>query len=371
MYIDACKKQTLFVLLASLLFIFLCLGGMWAHVKSADAQTGITEASQAKIPEEDEITIIREKYDNFPPHQETDDTLFWCEGFGLMQSEKERLSTLKEAYANGLCPMEPAPATPVNAGVAILPIDPDSFGGMREYYFLPKVRLTDEQLLQLIAYGEESGTPFTAETLTVKNSMRGSDWLTNRQLSAGEAGRWGNLSHRASQEGLKAPDSGIGSLALPLSGVAYIPLNPNTYGLEKFALYPLRELTDEELLLDVYKLRSGEGYTYLNPAAEANLNQAANAQSIRALLEDVTSVPIWAKMTRISYSRKDSTGDIQVTASSDSARINGLPASYTAIFDWESGQPIYIDHYVDDLAFRENSDHSETLGTTKDMYDPR
>lgn len=137
--------------------------------------------------------------------------------------------------------------------------------------------------------------------------------------------------------------------------------NPNR--LEKFALYPMRELPDVELLLDVYKLRSGEGYTYLNPAADA--------QSILALLEDVTSVPIWAKMTRISYSRKDSTGDIQVTASSDSARINGLPASYTAIFDWESGQPIYIDQYVDDLAFRENSDHSETLGTTKDMYDPR
>jgi hypothetical protein len=278
MQVKASKKQTLGVLLIALVLVSLCTGSLWAYVKNADAETGVTETSAAQIPGEDEFIITREKYDNFPPHQETKDTMFWTQGFGLMKSEKERLAALQMAYLEGKRPSKPVPTQPLNNGLAILPLDPVSFGGETEYYFLPKQALTDDQLLQLIAYGEEKGIPFTADTLTVRNSMRGSDSQSNRKFSAGELGRLTNLMQRAYQEGLVSPVPGTTDFSTPITGIAYIPLNPYAYGLDLFALYPLRELTDDELLLDVYALRLDKGYTILNPAMEVNLNPAADAQ---------------------------------------------------------------------------------------------
>jgi hypothetical protein len=303
-------KQTLWVLLIAFVLVVLCISGLWIYVKNADAETGVTETSVAQIPGEDEITITMEKYDNFPPHQETKGFRVWAEGFGLTQIEKDRLEAMKEAYANGTRPKEQASSLPKNNTVAILPLDPNSFGGETEYYFLPQVMLDDEQLLQLIDYGEKTGKPFTSETLTVRNSMRGNDSMTSRQFSAGELGRYTNLSQRAIQEGLERPEITPLDPSKPLSGIAYIPLNTYAYGIEMFALYPLRELTDEELLQDFYTLRMDKDITLLNPAEEADLNPALDAQKIRALLGDVMSMPASTKMTLLGY-RKVATGEVR------------------------------------------------------------
>ncbi len=98
------NRQTVWVLLIAFVLIALCLGGLWTYIQSADAETGVTETSLAQIPGEDEITITMEKYDNFPPHQETKGFRIWTQGFGLMQIEKDRLEAMKEAYANGARP---------------------------------------------------------------------------------------------------------------------------------------------------------------------------------------------------------------------------------------------------------------------------
>lgn len=101
-----------------------------------------------------------------------------------------------------------APALPAETGFTILPLDPASFGGMTEYYFLQEALFTDKQLLQLIAYGEEKGTPFTADTLTVKNSTRGdTGYSVNRLFSSGEGERLLTLARQCMDEGL-APDNG-------------------------------------------------------------------------------------------------------------------------------------------------------------------
>ncbi len=365
------KRQTVWVLLIAFVLIALCLGGLWTYIQSADAETGVTETSLAQIPGEDEITITMEKYDNFPPHQETKGFRIWTQGFGLMQIEKDRLEAMKEAYANGARPKEPAPTLPKNNTLAILPLDPKSFDGETEYYFLPQSMLGDEQLLQLIDYGEKTGKPFSAETLTVKNSMRGSDSMTSRQFSSGELGRYTNLSQRAIQEGLERPEITDPDPSKPLSGIAYIPMNTYAYGIEMFALYPLRELTDEELLQDFYTLRMDKGITLLNPAEEADLNPADDAQRIRALLTDIMQMPASAKMTLLGYRHMDATGEVRCYATFESARINGKKTDYSVNIDLAAWTPLYLDQYVDDLAYPVDTIDVEPIPPNVDLHDTR
>jgi hypothetical protein len=180
--------------------------------------------------------------------------------------------------------------------------------------------------------------------------MRGNDSMTSRQFSAGELGRYTNLSQRAIQEGLERPEITPLDPSKPLSGIAYIPLNTYAYGIEMFALYPLRELTDKELLQDFYTLRMDKDITLLNPAEEADLNPALDAQKIRALLGDVMSMPASTKMTLLGY-RKVATGEVRCYATFESARINGKQTYYSVNIDLAAWAPLYLDQYVDDLAY--------------------
>ena len=364
-------KQTLWVLLMALVLIALCTGGLWAYVQSAGAETGVQETSLPKLPEENSITITWEKYDNFPLKEETRDYTYWKEGYGLILSEKVRLAPLKEAYAKGSRPLAPAPELPYETGFAIVPLDPTYFGGICEYYFLPQTALTDEQLLQLIAYGEEKGEPFIAETLTAKNSMRGYG-EKNRLFSAGESERQLNLVQRIRQEGLDAPEPSLPALTLPISGIAYVPMNPNlTAGLDAFVFFPFRELTDDELLLYSSRYIYDAEYTYLNLAEETNLNPAEDIKRIRALMENLMHMPLSAKQTGINYRRKESTGEIRVAAQFESALINGKKTHYIAKIDLQSGQPVYLHQYVDDKAFPTSPNSVLIPKITEDINDSR
>jgi len=313
---------------------------MWAYVKSADAETGVQSESVATSPEEDKITIVWEKYDQFPPIAETKDTSKWTSGFGLMYDEKARLISLKAEYDGGRRPEKKAPNLPTATGFAILPLDASSFGGISEYYFLPETLLTDEQLLQLIAYSHDKGASFTADMLTEKNSKRGSSsYLSNRLPSAGEQVRTLNLSKRA-YEILPVPEAY--DFSVPVAGVAYIPLIPDkSGGSSLFVLLPLRALTDEEILELGYMFRDKE-YATLDPAREKYLHPEQDAAQLRDLLEDICLMPISAEHRSSSYVRKESTGEIRLDCEFSSALINGKQTGYSIVIDYQSKQLIFL-----------------------------
>jgi hypothetical protein len=374
MQAKANKKQTFWVLLIALALIALCTGGLWAYIKSADAKFGIQEAAAANLPQGEGALITREKYDSYPLILETTDVDTWSGGFGLMRDEKDRLESLKAEYASGKRPTGAAPSLPAETGFAILPLDPNSFGGIAEYYFLPVTLLTDEQLLQLIAYSAQKGTSFTAGTLTVKNSTRGDNvYRVNRLLSAGESERQLTLAHRCIEEGLAPDQAEEPALSLPVSGVTHISLIPKpATGTDTFAFYPFRELNDEELLLEAYRDYKdiAKVYTWLDASEEEGLSPTEDNAWMRSLLEDVSLMPISAQHIRSSYVRKEATGEIHLMGVFESARVNGKKTNYSVTASYPDRQLMFLTVSLDD---QNNPDgaSSQLPETGENINDPK
>lgn len=347
------KKQTLAVLLLSVLLITLCTGGLWFYVKNADAETGVQEAAATELPKEDEYNITFEKYDNFPvPDRDMLESSHV--GCGLTKSEKERLPELQKAYAEGRRPQFPAHSIPDAYGIAIVPLDPNAFGGMTEYYIFPGPLLTDEMLLQLIDYHSQKGAVFSPELLTNKNCMRGFYNISSRYLSAGETERQKILSKRVHMEGLLPGSPELTADRLPLSGIGGVYLNKNDFGnSHTFFLLPLRELTDDELLQWFFD-ESAEGFTYLKPAEETDLDPAKDTQRIRAFLEEFMGMPKAAENYMMSYKQKNRTGEIRLEANFYSATINGRRTNYYFITDIKGSRYIYIDQTTMDFTMEQD-----------------
>jgi len=349
MQIKANRKQTLWVFLIALILVFICIAGLWAYVKSADAETGVTETALVELPEADSISVTREKYDNYPPESGTIG-VSWKQGERLFEDEIKRLNEIKKAYAAGARPKDKAPSLPGMNAFAIIPLDPSEYAGMTEYYILPEDRLTDDHLLMLIDYGEETGVSFTENTLTSKNCMRLSYTDSNRYLSAGESERQEIMKRRIWTEGLRSASPELTDQKLPVSGMGSIRLNPELFsGAKTFYLYPIRELTDEELLQSLY-LEYMDGYTYLIPTKENGLDPVADTVKMRALLEDIMGMPMAAESTSLSYKQKDATGEIHLHAVFNSALIDGKETSYYVIMLRPEGDIIYAWKMTSDLA---------------------
>lgn len=342
------RKQTLWVLTIALVLISLCIGGLWAYVKSADAETGVQEASLAELPMENGIMITMEKYDNYP--QVSDGSNFgWEQGKALIPAEIKRLKELTEAYAEGMRPKENAPFIPGDGGFSITPLDPKQFAGMTEYYILPEVRLSDEELLMLIDHGADTGMPFTEDTLSTKNCMRGNNTNANRFLSAGESERRDILLRRVMMEGLCATSPEPTIQSLPVSGVAGIRLNPKKFSnMDTFHLYPIRELTDEELLQSLY-LDYMDGYTYLAPSSVNGLDPTADEKNMRSFLMETMGMPMAAECTELSYKQKTATGEVHLHAYYKTALINGRETNYTVILQKSSGDILYASQLTSNL----------------------
>lgn len=342
------KKQTLWVLLIAIALISLCIGGLWTYVKSADAETGVQEASVTSLPEVENINITMEKYDNYPVV--SDYGFLFENGKVLMEVEIRRLSKLVKAYAEGLRPISGAPSLPDELGFAIVPLDPNEFAGMTEYYVLPDTVITDKELLMLIAYGEKIGVPFTEKTLTTKNSARWFDTYCNRALSAGEKERRSNLINRVRMEGLRpeSPESTDLTLAkLPVSSVGGIRMySSEAETFYTFEFYPIREMTDEELLQTIFLDHEEGGYTLLTPAQNNDLNPTEDIAKMRSLLEENMGMPMSAKSTCLWYSQKDLTGEIRLYAEFKSALVNGKKTGYTVTIQRSSGKILYIDQWT-------------------------
>ncbi len=355
MQAKASGRQTLFVLIAVFTLITFFTGGLWAYVVSADAETGIQETAEAALPRESTIAITWEKYDNYPSDATEEDLEFWFQGFGLTREEKERLITLQAAYASGTRPVGKAPSMPLQTGFAIVALDPAHYAGMEEYYFLPGERLSEEQLLQLIEYSENKGLPFTQDTLTVKNCMRGGAVEANRFRSAGENLRREALSKRIMEEGLRPETPGPAETVQPISGVADIPLNPDmNSGLDSFRFYPIRELTDEEIISELF-LRSGTN-AYLDPTSDESLNPTRDILKARRTLEDVLFMPLSSYKDTFHYSVEEGTGAKLFQITFKTPKVNGREAMYWLTMEMQSGQcrKIFVTMMDDSLYYYEN-----------------
>lgn len=344
MQVKANGKQALWVLLIALVLIALCLGGLWTYIQSADAETDVMETSLAEIPEENEISIAMEKYDNYL--MASDFGFLFENGKMLQEVEIQRLSKLLKAYAEGLRPISSAPSLPDELGFAIVPLDPNEFAGMTEFYFLPDMELTDQELLMLIAYGEKVGVPFTQNTLSTKNCVRWFNTYCNRYLSAGESARRSNLLSRVRMEGLRpesAESTELTPAKLPVSSVGSIRIfSVVSDALDTFEFYPIREMTDEELLQTIF-LGQESGYTILNPATNKGLNPAEDMAKMRSLLENMMGMPMSANSTCLWYSQKDLTGEIRLSAEFTSALVNGKKTEYAVTVQMLSGKILYIE----------------------------
>ncbi len=342
------KKQTLAVLLLSMLLLTLCTGGLWAYVKNADAETGVQETAATELPKEDEISVTWEKYDNFPPTGKEDDLEQRFIGTGLTQEEKRRLPALIEAYTNKKGPALrfPARSLPDVDGLAIVPLDPTDYAGMTEYYILPAESLDDQQMMQLIDYSANKGETFTADTLSSKNCMRGGYSLSNRYLSAGEDERHEILIDRICMDGLWPDSPELSIYKMPVKGMVSIHLRPDKHnGKDAFHLYPIREMTDDELLQSA-NLDFTEGYTYLKPAEDESLNPAKDAANTRAILEEFMGMPKAAENYMLSYKRKDATGEIRLQCNFRTAEINGIRTYYFAMMDLETGRYLSLNQFA-------------------------
>ncbi len=331
------KKQAIFALLLALALILASTGGLWLFVVQADAETGLQETEEAQLLETSAVIILREKYDNFPSDVNEGDFVATYQGFALTPAEKERLESIREKFASGSRPMEKAPSLPAETGFAIVPLNPDDYAGMTEYFFLPGQRLTDEQLLQLIAYGEEKGVPFTADTLSVKNCMRGGAIETNRFRSAGEDARRDILYRRIVEEGLRPQKQSTSEIALPLTTVADIPVNPDVNsGLDVFHFNPIREMTDEEIITELL-LGTSADY-YLNPQTDEDLQPVKDVAKARSILENVFSMPLSAAKDVFHYSTDAKNGTKLMQVTFKTPKINGVEFSYYLVIELESGQ---------------------------------
>ncbi len=337
-------KQGGWVLLAALLLVVASLAGLNAYVL-AEGETGVQTVSQAGLPKEDSaVDIVWETYDNYyvDMPQYLEDYI----GYGLTKGEKKRLAALKEAFSAGTRPEGKLPSMPEETGFAVVPLDPASFAGVEEYYFLPKRELTDEELLQLIAYGEGKGTPFTADILTVKNCMRGSTAGINRFLSAGENERADILFKRFYQEGLLPESSDTAMVTLPISGVTNIPLNRDRGDdLDSFTFLPIRALTDQEILAALSR-SVAKGY-YLALAQEG-LDIKKDMAQARNLLEDVLGMPLAVEEDQMYYSPGETTGSVLFRAIYTRPKINGRQIAYSITLDIATGQCMAINESTDD-----------------------
>ena len=137
-----------------------------------------------------------------------------------------------------------------------------------------------------------------------------------------------------------------------------------------FHLYPIRELTDEELLQSLY-LDYLDGYSYIDPETDAGLNPVADAKKMRAFFEDIMGMPASSENTELTYRRKNGTGEIHLHARFTSALIGGMETSYFAIMKMDTGEILYTNRMQDDKSKPHQAYYIQQPKTDINVRDPR
>lgn len=182
----------------------------------------------------------------------------------LTEEEQEQCSELLKRYAQGERPKASVPNDPAKTGFAVVPLASEAYDGLAQYVFLPGRELSDEELMQLIDYYALKGNTFDPSSLDESNCMRGGCIETNRARTAEEDERLRSLDERYRKEGLR-PSAAL-STDPASGGIVTVTLNEQEHaGLSSFTFYPLRRLTDVELLEFIdqnmrYSLYNKEGF---------------------------------------------------------------------------------------------------------------
>ena len=165
----------------------------------------------------------------------------------LAKEEQARCVNHLTRYAQGERPKASAPDDPLQTGFAVVPLAPEAYEGLAQYVFLPGRVLSDEELMQLIDYYALKGNTFDPSSLNESNCMRGGCVEVNRARTTEEEKRLRALEERYRKERLRP--TGTLSTNTASGSIVTVMLNEKEHaGLNSFTFYPLRRLTDEELL---------------------------------------------------------------------------------------------------------------------------
>jgi hypothetical protein len=170
------------------------------------------------------------------------------------------------------------------------------------------------------------------------------------------------LFNRFTREGLRPKV--IPVLTFPVNGPAKIPLNISANGMEVLYLHPLRELTDEELLQLIYMQFNGN--RSLDPV-EIGHNAAADEAWVRALAEDVLSMPLSVENNLLVYNRMDETGNVVMSVNFITPLINGKRVYYIIAADLTAGRFISLSQHMEDRSLQQQDETQSEQQTVPDF----
>lgn len=220
----------------------------------------------------------------------------------LTTSEKKRFPDAQRRWDEGERPEKSILNLTENVQVALIQLPADQYEGESWFLILPNREMTDTELLQLAdAYGQ-LGVVFDPSMVSWHNCMRGGGIEhALRTLREEERERYSSIGGQFIRGGLR-PETPFTASVLD-DGLGYVTLDEETFnGLDEFALYPARRLTDEELL-QLYALRNKE------PAAKPD-EMAGYENEIRQQLHVLMGMPLSANRANEESVHSASTGNV-------------------------------------------------------------
>jgi hypothetical protein len=250
----------------------------------------------------------------------------------LTKEEQARCADLLTRYAQGERPKASAPNDPAQTGFAVVPLAPEAYDGLAQYVFLPGRALSDEELMQLIAYYALKGNTFDPYLLNETNCMRGGCVEVNRARTAEEGERLNSLQERYKREGLRP--SCTPSMDAASGSIVTVMLNEKEHaGLNSFTFYPLRRLTDEELLELID--RNLQNSLYNQEGFEVDWE--GDEATCRAIAKRLFDMEESADLTQDGYTRGDAMRPDLYTAFFEAVQQDGARRLYVVSIDRSTG----------------------------------
>jgi hypothetical protein len=250
----------------------------------------------------------------------------------LAKEEQARCVDLLTRYAQGERPKASAPDDPLQSGFAVVPLAPEAYEGLAQYVFLPGRVLSDEELMQLIDYYALKGNTFDPSSLNESNCMRGGCVEVNRARTTEEEKRLRALEERYRKERLRP--TGTLSTNTASGSIVTVMLNEKEHaGLNSFTFYPLRRLTDEELLELIDQnlqnsLYNQEGF---------EVDWKGDEATCRTIAKRLFDMEESASLTQDGYSRGDAVRPDLYTALFEAVQQNDARRLYVVSIDRSTG----------------------------------
>lgn len=200
----------------------------------------------------------------------------------LTADEKQRLPGILHRYEQGERPQKTILDLTEHVSLGVYTLTPEDYDGEKAYALLPSRTLADDEILQIVDAFSKLGIPFGDDTLSYRNCARGGGSNVSRPFTNEEGARIGVLQKLYRRQGLR-PQAPF-TLLPRGDGIGEIHLNEKDYhGMNSFAFFPYRRMTDEELLRRIDHENTGEAGVTLQQYADyerlvrAELTNALNA----------------------------------------------------------------------------------------------